>query len=234
MAQAPILFLSHSGADTNAARELKRQILSADKAKEANLSVWFDNDELEPGEDWQARLEKVIDSEATAFAVYVGSNGIVNWVEREVRLGLSRATGQNPIPFIPILTAQCEGSSALPPFARQHHAVRDPLSDRDELARLISTVLRTGTKAKPKILDEPFVGLRAMGEDDSLRFYGRDDEIAEVLLKLKQHRLVAIVAESGSGKSSLARAGIVPAIQGQCTGRQPAGWNRMTASGIPW
>ena len=96
-----LLFLSHSGADTAAAWELKRRILSAPAARDAGLQVWFDKDELRTGAvSWQQQLEEVI-GRATAFCVYVGSQGVTNWVEREVRLGLSRATGEGAIPFIP-------------------------------------------------------------------------------------------------------------------------------------
>jgi hypothetical protein len=54
------------------------------------LRVWFDNDYLRPASS-QKQLEDAIGPHAKAFAVYVGSRGIVNWVAAEVRLGLSRA-----------------------------------------------------------------------------------------------------------------------------------------------
>jgi hypothetical protein len=37
----PVLFLSHSGADTEAARALKKRIEDSPAAKEAGLKVWF-------------------------------------------------------------------------------------------------------------------------------------------------------------------------------------------------
>ncbi len=88
----PLLFLSHAGADTEAARRLKRR-LDAPEARAAGLRVWFDKDDLRPDEGWQAQLEEAVGKRASAFAVYVGSKGVVNWVEAEVRLALSRATG---------------------------------------------------------------------------------------------------------------------------------------------
>ena len=41
-----LLFLSHSGADTAAAVELKRRILLSPEAQAAGLQVWLDKDEL--------------------------------------------------------------------------------------------------------------------------------------------------------------------------------------------
>jgi hypothetical protein len=123
----PLLFLSHAGADTGAARVLKQRIEQAPEARKRGLKVWFDKDNLRAGEPWQTQLEETIGRQATAFAVYVGSRGVINWVEAEVRLGLSRAIGGNGqhFPFIPVLAAGAVGSDALPGFARQFQAVRD-------------------------------------------------------------------------------------------------------------
>src|SRR3954464_7633929 len=114
-AGTPLLFLSHAGADTEAARKLKQRLEAAPEARERGLKVWFDKDDLRAGESWQAQLEQIVGRRATAFAVYVGSKGVVNWVEAEVRLALSRAMGsKDRFPFIPILGAGADGSDALP------------------------------------------------------------------------------------------------------------------------
>jgi ABC-type dipeptide/oligopeptide/nickel transport system ATPase subunit len=62
--------------------------------------------------------------------------------------------------------------------------------------------------------DEPFVRLRSMREEESDRFFGRSAEIAELVERFRRHRIVAIVADSGTGKSSLARAGLIRAFRG--------------------
>jgi hypothetical protein len=214
--QAHCLFLSHSGADTEAARELKRRILEAPEAREAGLAVWFDKDDLAPGGSWQEQIEAVITRRATAFAVLVGSKGIVNWVEREVRLGLARATGEDAIPFVPIVAEAGRPSivSTLPPFAQQHQGVIDPLNDPVQFARLIDAILGRTANGPAHLIDEPFVGLRAMTEREADRFFGRSAEITELVEDLRRNRLVAIVADSGAGKSSLAMAGLAPAFRG--------------------
>ncbi|MGO8226942.1 TIR domain-containing protein [Rhizobium ruizarguesonis] len=211
VAQA-VLFLSHSGIDREAARELKRRLEASVSGREAGLRVWLDVEGgLVPGPSgWQEQIEEAIDQTCTAFAIYVGSKGVVNWVDNEVRLGLSRAT-RDKIPFVPILSHGI-GSAALPPFARLYEAVRDPLNDVNELARLVTGVLRTGKP--PVIVADPFVGLRAMTEEDALLFYGRDQELKELEGKLARSRFVAVVADSGSGKSSLVRAGLIPHYRG--------------------
>ncbi|SEA17161.1 TIR domain-containing protein [Rubrimonas cliftonensis] len=207
-----LLFLSHSGADTAAARDLKARILAAPEARAAQLDVWLDVDRgLEAGGPaWQRQIEDALE-QATAFCVYVGSRGVTNWVEREVRVGLSRATGDGAIPFVPAL-APGVASRALPPFARQHQAVRDPLGDDQALADLVRAAL--GRADAPVLVEEPFVGLRAMEESDAHLFFGRRDETDALATKLRAHPIVAVVADSGAGKSSLVRAGLAPAFRG--------------------
>ncbi len=59
----------------------------------------------------------------------------------------------------------------------------------------------------------PFVGLRPFENDESLLFFGRQAQTLELLQRLHNHHFVAVVGSSGSGKSSLIRAGLIPALQ---------------------
>ncbi len=62
-------------------------------------------------------------------------------------------------------------------------------------------------------LPAPYVGLRPFNEDDALIFFGRDSHVHDLLVKLEQRqRFVAVVGPSGTGKSSLVRAGLIPAL----------------------
>jgi WD40 repeat protein len=214
MAQtSPRVFLSHSGADTDSARELKRRLENAPDARAAGLKVWFDKDALRPGAQWQPQIEKAIGAEVGAFVVYVGSRGVMNWVEAEVRIALSRATTDKDFLFIPVLAAE-RGANALPPFARLYQAVHDPLGNGEELAKLLKAVLKADWDRSTRLIDEPFVGLRSMREEEADRFFGRTAEIRELVEKFRRHRIVAIVADSGTGKSSLAAAGFASAFRG--------------------
>ncbi|MCI2419042.1 trypsin-like peptidase domain-containing protein [Saccharopolyspora sp. K220] len=59
----------------------------------------------------------------------------------------------------------------------------------------------------------PYLGLKPFQEADADRFHGRDDEIAELLGLLEQQDMVAVAGPSGSGKSSLVRAGLLPRLR---------------------
>lgn len=60
----------------------------------------------------------------------------------------------------------------------------------------------------------PYVGLRPYFIADSLYFFGRDEQVVELLEILHAQRFLGVVGSSGSGKSSLVRAGLLPALLG--------------------
>lgn len=59
----------------------------------------------------------------------------------------------------------------------------------------------------------PYLGLATYDSGDAGRFFGRDRLVAELLDQLRGSRFGAVVGPSGSGKSSLLRAGVVPAAR---------------------
>jgi WD40 repeat protein/DNA-binding SARP family transcriptional activator len=58
----------------------------------------------------------------------------------------------------------------------------------------------------------PFKGLASYGQDDSDYFFGRERAIADLIARVAGGGLVGIVGASGAGKSSLLRAGLLPAL----------------------
>ncbi|MFC4066747.1 nSTAND1 domain-containing NTPase, partial [Actinoplanes subglobosus] len=81
--------------------------------------------------------------------------------------------------------------------------------------------------AKPPV-GEPYRRLDAFGEDDALWFYGRDDAVEQVLAAVRRPRpAVLLLGPSGSGKSSLVHAGVLPALRdGELPGSDQ--WIRMS------
>ena len=63
----------------------------------------------------------------------------------------------------------------------------------------------------------PFPGLRPFGIEEDYLFFGREEQATELLGLLREHRFLAVVGTSGSGKSSLVRAGVLPALYGMRT-----------------
>ena len=69
----------------------------------------------------------------------------------------------------------------------------------------------------PTETDNPYKGLRPFGEADADDFFGRETLIQELLGRLAEEgelsRFLAVVGPSGSGKSSVVKAGLIPAIR---------------------
>ena len=59
----------------------------------------------------------------------------------------------------------------------------------------------------------PFQGLRYFDEGDEDRFFGRERLVARLFKRLQTDRFLALVGASGSGKSSVLRAGLVPTLR---------------------
>jgi energy-coupling factor transporter ATP-binding protein EcfA2 len=60
----------------------------------------------------------------------------------------------------------------------------------------------------------PYPGLRPFEFGEDYLFFGREGQSDEILRRLRRHRFVAVIGTSGSGKSSLIRAGLLPALYG--------------------
>jgi WD40 repeat protein len=67
----------------------------------------------------------------------------------------------------------------------------------------------------PELRDElcPYVGLDAFREGNHAIFFGRDHLVSELIEKLKSTRFLAVLGSSGSGKSSVVRAGLIPKLK---------------------
>lgn len=71
------------------------------------------------------------------------------------------------------------------------------------------------SSTKPGKADNPYPGLLHFTQETSHLFYGRDEQTDSLLMRLKRSKFLAVVGTSGSGKSSLVRARLLPAL---CSG----------------
>jgi hypothetical protein len=69
------------------------------------------------------------------------------------------------------------------------------------------------TAATDLSVQAPFLGLRYFDEEQSHLFFGREQQVCDILEKLNRSRLVTVIGSSGSGKSSLVRAGVIPSLK---------------------
>jgi WD40 repeat protein len=78
-------------------------------------------------------------------------------------------------------------------------------------------------------LENPYPGLRPFEIEEQHLFFGRDEQIAELVRRLECNRFVAVVGVSGGGKSSLVRAGLIPALERGSVGEAAARWRRVVS-----
>ena len=81
------------------------------------------------------------------------------------------------------------------------------------VAALRDAIGTTETPAPRSVRRNPYKGLAAFDEHDNADFYGRDDVIESILGNVAATGLTAVIGASGSGKSSVILAGVVPELR---------------------
>ena len=101
--------------------------------------------------------------------------------------------------------------------------------DRDDVD---TTLADFDPETAPELPDElcPYMGLDVFHEEDAGIFFGRNSLVAKLVNKLAEHQMLLITGPSGSGKSSLILAGLIPALK---SGALPGsdGWNYPAPDG---
>lgn len=68
----------------------------------------------------------------------------------------------------------------------------------------------------------PFLGLFAFHPKDREFFFGREALVQKLVARIKEHPFLAVLGASGSGKSSLVMAGLVPVLEAQMSYLTPS------------
>jgi hypothetical protein len=171
---------------------------------------------LAPGMRWRSKLEDTLSS-CKAVAIFVGSGEMGSWQQREVDVALDLQSRNRNLPVIPVLLPDCE-----PPlgFLRQLTWV-DLRSQALESGILILVKAARGESPGPELQEHfdsvrasisPYRGLLHFREEDAPFFFGREAAIDKLMDAVQRQPFVAVVGASGSGKSSVVRAGLVPRL----------------------
>jgi WD40 repeat protein len=215
------VFLSHKSADKPAVEEIARRL------EREGVRCWLDKWHLVPGEPWQEAIEDALGRCATC-AVFLGPSGIGPWENEEMRAALERRvtegrTGPGGRPgfrVIPVVLPGAPADVEVPRFLRRLTWVRfgSSLDDEDAFHGLLRGIRGMAPGAGPGVdpaIESPYRGLEVFDVNHAPFFFGREVWIERLLQKIEEskRRFLAIVGPSGSGKSSLARAGVLAALQ---------------------
>src|SRR5579871_481225 len=178
----------------------------------ASLATWdVDHDATLPGLP-----------DARACAVFIGERGLGDWSTGALAAALGRAPrGHDPSPIAVLLPGAPEpfDATTLPPplttrpWLDLRSGVEIAVAAR-QLARMVRGL--PDALAVPSTVGAaecPYRGLEAFDEEHAELFFGREAAVQRLLEQLKSSRFVAVIAPSGSGKSSLVRAGLLPALR---------------------
>jgi energy-coupling factor transporter ATP-binding protein EcfA2 len=214
------VFLSHSSRDKPAVEALARRL-----ADEAHLTPWLDKWHLVPGEPWQEALEQALDQSRTC-AVCIGPSGLSPWEREEMRSALETRVSQAGFRVVPVLLpgSTMPERGTLPRFLRRltwvDFRVSDGIRNAEAFRHLVAGIRgvapgRSGRATSPgsMSIDSPYRGLEVFDEAHAPLFFGREAMTQQLVETLRGTRFLAVLGPSGSGKSSLVRAGLLPQLR---------------------
>lgn len=206
------VFLSYHWRDRESVERIARSL------REQGLKPFLDRWYLVPGRPWPQALEQTLAS-CQAVAVCIGPGEMGPWQTRESNYALDRQGRNAEFPVIPVLLP---GSDPVLGFLGQNTWV-DLRQGTDDpgLLSLLAGAIR-GEAPGPDLAERlratratlcPYRGLLYFREEDAPFFFGRTAAIRNLQEAVRQHRFIAVVGASGSGKSSVVRAGLVPQLR---------------------
>ena len=203
------IFISHSSKDNSYAAAMGAWL-----EEQGHKSYFIDYDGIRAGTDWEQVLYQRM-RQCHAVVALVSPDWIQSmWCFSEMIQ--AREKGK---PIFPIKVKPCE----LPGLLSDTQSIDLNANPTDGYRRLALGLKERGLEPTDVWDPErpPYPGLPSFQEADAAVFFGRSAEILELretLEGLRRHnrdvpRLVLILGSSGSGKSSLVRAGLIPSLR---------------------
>lgn len=105
------VFLCHNSKDKENVRDINNAL------KKFSIKTWFDEERLEPGDLWQAKLEKTI-TRIKSCMIIVGDSGFGPWQGAEQRAFIDEFLSRGCV-VIPVIIGSAKNIPELPLFLRQ-------------------------------------------------------------------------------------------------------------------
>jgi formylglycine-generating enzyme required for sulfatase activity len=205
------LFLSYSSADNAWATEIKSGL------ETEGYAVFIDT-ELHGGPKWEPALWQYL-RRARGLVFLCTTQWLDSpWCTAEVLIARDRG-----LKVFGIITAEAEQSEKFNGTLsnlKDTQLIRLSRLPKEEAFRQVLQLLAIeGLREVFPPAPQPYPGLRAFDEGDADVYFGRDDDIANVMRVLERRRLrnargfILVLGASGCGKSSLVRAGVLPRLK---------------------
>jgi WD40 repeat protein len=206
------IFISHSSRDDDAAARMKAWL-----ASQGFETTFLDFDKttgIPPGADWEKTLYREVEQSQAVIIIQTPSWLASKWCFAE----FTQARALGKAIFLVIETPT--GDAQISPDIQALNLLSDREGGLERLSReLVRIALDAQGGFKWDASRPPFPGLLAFREEDAAIYFGRDDDIRRLIERLEARRaqggakLVALLGSSGSGKSSLLRAGVIPRLK---------------------
>ncbi|MCP4582840.1 MAG: TIR domain-containing protein [candidate division Zixibacteria bacterium] len=202
------IFFSYRSEDSgHALKIIQRQ-------RDLGHEVWGFGDKIHPGDSIIKEMQSALrDSEV--FILYVSPLGLSKWCEKEFEVAFRRGVDETNYRVIPVLGPGAS-KDTLPEFMKtlSFMDLRDNDGSFEGIGDILKNDYHIPHRPHPKLdtLMAPYRGLLVFETEHARIFFGRNEEIAGLLERMRSNNFLAVIGNSGSGKSSLIRAGLIPAL----------------------
>jgi WD40 repeat protein len=214
------VFLSHSSRDNASAGRMKAWL--EQQGFDAPFLDFDKHAGIPPGADWEKTLYREIDLSQALLILQSANWSASKWCFAEFTQ--ARALGK---PIFQVIEV-ADGDPG--PTTAANLQVLDLRQEREagleQLKKELAAIALTAQGGFPWDGSRPpYPGLPAFEEEDAAIYFGRDDDIRHLIERLTARRtlggarLLVLLGASGSGKSSLLRAGVLPRLR-----RSGRGW----------
>ena len=209
------IFISHSHSDKAFSTRLAAAL------RERGFEPWIDHEGIRGGARWSTSIQEGLDAcQALVLVLSPTAMGSSN-VEDEWQYALDEGT-----PIVPVLVEPTRVHFQLKRI--QHidflerdfgeavvaleRSLRDALAEAAPDADASAAASTDGLDASSPVVC-PYRGLRAFREEDAPYFFGREAFTTLLVDAMGASPMVGVIGPSGSGKSSVVHAGLVPALR---------------------
>ncbi len=206
------VFISHASRDAAAAQDLFAW-LKAQGFDRGFLDIDTDQG-IPPGARWEQMLYDELERAQAVILLLTRNWFDSKWCFAEFAQARSRGKAIFPVIVAP------DGDQYIGDDLQKLDLTHDRAGGLDRLARRLTEVaLLSQSGFDFPAGRAPYPGFLAFDEDDAAIYFGRDDDVRRLIQRLDSRRIeggkrfVLVLGESGTGKSSLLRAGLVPRLK---------------------